>query len=491
MSPRSRVTVGAAAVLALALILVPAATADASPTSDNFTYSGAPVPIPDGLDTIGTPGAAVSADLPVSGMTGVVSKVVLTIGGSACTTAQGSTTVGIAHSFVSDLKLSLIAPDGTSVLFAQEVGGSGNNICQAVFDDSASTNIETLGSTSDAPFTGTWQPQNSFSALNGVDPNGTWRLQAQDLFLQDTGTIYAFSLALETTPAFVLGAHTMAVSGSGNQNSTVTYTTTIGNNGGAASADNAGDEYVDVLPSGVTLVSANANRGTVIATVGSNTVTWNGSIPASGAVTITTVATVDADSTGTISNQGTVNYDSDDDATNDASAVTDDPDTGAADDATEFVAVDATAPSVTLTPTATTTSGTHVDFAVAFSEPVTGFTSDDVVLGGTAGADTVVVTGSGADYTVTVSGMKRSGTVTASIPAGAVQDLAGIASGASGTASVSVQVAAPSSEVESSSLLPPTGADPLPGVFVAVFLLVLGLVLRGVVLVRRRVTSAG
>ncbi|HRE00112.1 MAG TPA: LPXTG cell wall anchor domain-containing protein [Ilumatobacteraceae bacterium] len=60
-----------------------------------------------------------------------------------------------------------------------------------------------------------------------------------------------------------------------------------------------------------------------------------------------------------------------------------------------------------------------------FSEPVTGFDSADVVLGGTAGATTVVVTGSGAVYDIAVTGMSTAGTVTASIPAGAAVDAIG------------------------------------------------------------------
>jgi uncharacterized repeat protein (TIGR01451 family) len=416
-------------------------------------------------------------------MSGTVSKVVLTIGGSNCSTTAGSTTVGIAHSFVSDLQLTLIAPDGTSVLFMNKVGGGGHNICQAVFDDTAGANIQTVLS-DQAPFTGTWQPANPFSALNGVDPNGTWKLQAQDFFPEDSGTIQAFSLAIETVQAFALGAHTMAVSGSGAPGSTMTYTTTIGNNGASASSDNPGSEYVDALPSGLTLVSASSDHGTALASIGTNTVGWNGSIPAGGTVTITTLATVNSDATGTVSNQGTVNYDSDDNGTNDASAVTDDPATGASDDATTFTVADVTPPSVTLTRSASATSAAHIPFTVTFSEPVTGFTPGDVVLGGTAGADAVAVTGSGAHYTVTVSGMTRSGTVTAFLPAGAAQDVSGNPSTASGADAVSVRY----TKLPSLAF---TGADPRAGVLAAAMLLMLGLaVLGGAGLLRRRRTEA-
>ena len=69
------------------------------------------------------------------------------------------------------------------------------------------------------------------------------------------------------------------------------------------------------------------------------------------------------------------------------------------------------------------TSG-PINFTVVFSKAITGFTSPDVILGGTAGATTSVISeifpNNGTTYNVAVSGMTSSGTVTASIPAGVV-----------------------------------------------------------------------
>src|SRR5690606_21577653 len=71
------------------------------------------------------------------------------------------------------------------------------------------------------------------------------------------------------------------------------------------------------------------------------------------------------------------------------------------------------------------TSVSPIEFTVVFSEPVTGFATGDVTLGGTAGATTAVVSGAGPTYTVSVSGMTSSGTVTASVAAGVADDLSG------------------------------------------------------------------
>jgi hypothetical protein len=67
-----------------------------------------------------------------------------------------------------------------------------------------------------------------------------------------------------------------------------------------------------------------------------------------------------------------------------------------------------------------------INFAVVFSEPVTGFGADDLILGGTApGTLAAVVTGSGTTYNVAVSGMSGSGTVEAYVMVCAAMDAAG------------------------------------------------------------------
>lgn len=88
---------------------------------------------------------------------------------------------------------------------------------------------------------------------------------------------------------------------------------------------------------------------------------------------------------------------------------------------------DTTPPDVTInqaTGQVDPTTASPITFTVQFSEPVTGFTSGDVALTGTAGATTAVVSGSDADYSVAVTGMTQDGTVIASIPAGAAADAA-------------------------------------------------------------------
>jgi len=113
---------------------------------------------------------------------------------------------------------------------------------------------------------------------------------------------------------------------------------TLSNAGPGAQTDNAGNEFTDVLPPQLALVSATATSGTAVATTGTNTVTWNGAIAAGGSVTITITATILPSAAGqTVSNQGTISYDADGNGTNEATAQTDDPGVTGANNPTTIV----------------------------------------------------------------------------------------------------------------------------------------------------------
>ncbi len=141
------------------------------------------------------------------------------------------------------------------------------------------------------------------------------------------------------TPASVSG--TKQAAGNLVPGGAVIYTITLSNAGVGTQTDNAGDEFVDVLPAGLTLVSASASSGTAAANLGTNTVTWNGSIPVAGNVTLTIQASINPGIPvgTTITNQAAINFDADGNGTNEASALTDDPVTGAAADGTAIVVV--------------------------------------------------------------------------------------------------------------------------------------------------------
>jgi subtilisin-like proprotein convertase family protein len=161
-------------------------------TPMHFAFTGGPVAIPD--DTA----AGVSVSLPVSGFTGTIDKAVFNIDGTACSSAIGSTTVGLDHTFVGDLSATLTSPSGRTISLFNRPGGagnSGNNFCQTVFDDTAATSIQAI-TAGGAPYTGSFKPAQPLSAFAGDVGAGTWILHVTDNAFLDVGSVRAFSLDL-------------------------------------------------------------------------------------------------------------------------------------------------------------------------------------------------------------------------------------------------------------------------------------------------------
>lgn len=168
------------------------------------------------------------------------------------------------------------------------------------------------------------------------------RLSGRSLLSLAVGCLLILMIGVSAVSACACNAivtGTKTVSGTFEEGGTVSYTIVLTNIGDEDQNDNTGSEFSDVLPAQLTLVSASATSGTAVATVGTNTVTWNGSLaPYTGSVTITITATINAGTSGqTISNQGTINYDYDYNNTNESTDVTDDPGVGGLTDPTSFV----------------------------------------------------------------------------------------------------------------------------------------------------------
>lgn len=132
---------------------------------------------------------------------------------------------------------------------------------------------------------------------------------------------------------------TKSVTGAFAPGGSAIYTIVLANAGPGVQSDNPGAEFTDVLPAQLVLGSASASAGTATANLGTNTVTWDGTIPANGTVTITINASVSpAVASGTtISNQGSVSFDADGNGTNETSGQTDDPGLAGPADPTGFI----------------------------------------------------------------------------------------------------------------------------------------------------------
>jgi subtilisin-like proprotein convertase family protein len=101
-------------------------------------------------------------------------------------------TVNIPHTYTGDLEISLTSPSGTIVMLSSSNGGNADDYIDTVFDSDSSSPI-TGGS---APFTGTFAPEESLSAINGEFSAGTWTLTVEDVAFGDGGSIDEFTLEL-------------------------------------------------------------------------------------------------------------------------------------------------------------------------------------------------------------------------------------------------------------------------------------------------------
>ena len=408
---------GASCGQSIDFVLTVTYTGGASPQSFNYSlstgsagapittsYSGLPVAIPDSSGA-NIAGVAADATLALAGI-GTVFDLNLSIDGTTCNATSGSTTVGIDHSFVNDLQLTLLSPDGTSVLAVNRTDGGGNNFCQTVLDDqSAGPSIQSVA-TASAPFTGSFTPNVSLAGFTGKNADGNWILRAQDFFVGDTGNIRAWSLTVTPAvcnapvqPAQLSATKTISGGPVYTEGSNITYTIVVTNTGTGIQPDNAGDEFTDLLPAGLTLGAPSATSGTV-STAG-NQVNWNGMLMPGATVTLTIPATINAGTSGTtISNQATLNFDADRDGSNEASALSDDPSTGTANDPTSIFVGQG---SLTITPTAAAFGNQGINTS---SAPI------DITLGnsGTASLDVTALTAPIAPFS------RVGGTCAASLP---------------------------------------------------------------------------
>jgi subtilisin-like proprotein convertase family protein len=104
-------------------------------------------------------------------------------------------TVSITHTRDGDLRLTLLGPDGTSVLLADRRGGDDDHFTGTSFDDEAASPI----SSGSPPFAGSFRPEASLGALDGRTAIGLWTLRVEDLASSEVGTIDQFTLELTAT----------------------------------------------------------------------------------------------------------------------------------------------------------------------------------------------------------------------------------------------------------------------------------------------------
>ncbi len=119
--------------------------------------------------------AAPGLAIPDNNTTGVTSTINVAATG---TVADLRVRVSITHTYIGDLEVSLIAPDGTTVLLHNRTGGSADNIVTVYPDLTA--------------------PAQSLTALSGKAIAGAWKLKVRDLAAIDTGTLNSWEIDFRT-----------------------------------------------------------------------------------------------------------------------------------------------------------------------------------------------------------------------------------------------------------------------------------------------------
>jgi subtilisin-like proprotein convertase family protein len=169
----------------------------------NFTSAGG-LTIPVGAPTTTTgPASPYPSNLNVSGVTGTVSKITVTLNGAT-------------HTNPDDLDILLVGPTGQRVLLMSDAGGDTdlNNVTFTLNDTAPSLPNAT------AITTGSYAPTNygdgdtfplpaptgpygepSLAVFNGLNPNGVWSLYLVDDADGDTGSLSSWTLNITTTIA--------------------------------------------------------------------------------------------------------------------------------------------------------------------------------------------------------------------------------------------------------------------------------------------------
>ncbi|MFN7141470.1 MAG: putative Ig domain-containing protein, partial [Limisphaerales bacterium] len=128
----------------------------------------------------------------VSGLTGVIEKVTVTL-------------TGLSHTWPADLDMVLVGPQGQNVMLMSDAGGSGQlNSVNLTFDDAAAASLPSGGGIPSGTYKPTDHPGSDsdlfpsgpvgpfgsvLSVFKDTQPNGNWALYIRDQYIDDTGNI--------------------------------------------------------------------------------------------------------------------------------------------------------------------------------------------------------------------------------------------------------------------------------------------------------------
>ena len=139
---------------------------------------------------------AINLPRPIRDGTTTTSRI--TVEDSPGTVRDVNVTVNIEHTYTYDLEVTLVSPTGREVTLFDNVGmedflGRSMDFTNTVLDDEAGSYIEE----GEPPYTGSYQPMESLSLMDGETMNGTWTLRIRDWGAGDEGQLLDWGLSFD------------------------------------------------------------------------------------------------------------------------------------------------------------------------------------------------------------------------------------------------------------------------------------------------------
>ena len=145
---------------------------------------------------------ATNYPIPDGNNSGITSFINIPLTGEVINVDLITISFSIAHTFSTDLKITLISPNGTQIVLVNNFGGSYDFISSNVIsiNNAAAGGLVTVGGI--IP-TGTYLPTansaffpaGDLNHMTGMDVNGNWALKIQDLIVGDPGNLISWSLS--------------------------------------------------------------------------------------------------------------------------------------------------------------------------------------------------------------------------------------------------------------------------------------------------------
>ncbi len=187
----------------------------------------------------------------------------------------GDVDIGIflTHTYRSDLRINLVAPDNTIVNVMLNVAGSGDNV-NDLFNDEAAAAITTHNgtvtdpTTAPPPYSHSFIPSALLSAFDGKNAAGTWRITICDSANADVGNYIRGDLIITSTTLAVTKTSSTVSDGVSGANpksvpgSIVRYCLLATNSGVAGSANHTAVSPTDTIPATATYVAGSLRTGT-------------------------------------------------------------------------------------------------------------------------------------------------------------------------------------------------------------------------------------